>query len=225
MNDERFRALPAVEPLVERALAALAADGPAGDAPPRSLVVEAVRTVLAAERAALAADPTAAVDAEGDRLARVVERARALARPRQERVINATGVVLHTNLGRAPLSKAARRALDEASRGYLSLEYDVPEGKRSKGRGLTVAKTGVARLAIEMDCPIVPVAVTGSDKFFKRFPHRTRVRIEFLPPLLPKPGESPLVLTDRLMFTLAQSLPEDMRGVYAEMPQGFAMQM
>ena len=100
-----------------------------------------------------------------------------------------------------------------------------PEGKRSKGRGLTVAKTGVARLAIEMDCPIVLVAVSGSDKFFKRFPRRARVRIEFLPPLLPKPGESPLVLTDRLMFTLAQSLPEDMRGVYAEMPQGFAMQM
>jgi 1-acyl-sn-glycerol-3-phosphate acyltransferase len=100
-----------------------------------------------------------------------------------------------------------------------------PEGKRSKGKGLTVAKTGVARLAIETDCPIVLVAVTGSDKFFKRFPHRARVRIEFLPPLHSKPGESPLALTDRLMFTLAQALPEDMRGVYAEMPQGFAMQM
>jgi hypothetical protein len=52
-----------------------------------------------------------------------------------------------------------------------------------------------------------------------------RVRIEFLPPLLPKPGENPLALTDRLMFTLAQSLPENMRGAYAEMPRGFAMQM
>ncbi|HSB02151.1 MAG TPA: lysophospholipid acyltransferase family protein [Anaerolineales bacterium] len=98
-----------------------------------------------------------------------------------------------------------------------------PEGTRSKGKGLAVAKTGVARLAIEADCPIVLTAVTGSDKFFKRFPHRTSVRIEFLPPLLPKTGESPLALTDRLMFTLAQALPEDMRGVYAEMPRGFAM--
>jgi len=132
MNDVRFRALPAVEPLVERALAALAADGPAGDAPPRALVVEAARAILAAERAALTTDPAAAVEAEGDRLQRIVERARSLARPRQERVINATGVVLHTNLGRAPLSKAARRALDEAARGYLSLEYDVAEGTRSK---------------------------------------------------------------------------------------------
>ncbi len=100
-----------------------------------------------------------------------------------------------------------------------------PEGKRSKGRGLAVAKTGVARLALEANCPIVLVAVTGSDKFFKRFPQRTRIRIEFLPPLLSKPGENPLALTDRLMFTLAQSLPTEMRGVYAEMPEGFAMQM
>jgi 1-acyl-sn-glycerol-3-phosphate acyltransferase len=100
-----------------------------------------------------------------------------------------------------------------------------PEGQRSKGRGLLVAKTGAARLAIDANCPIVMAAVTGSDKFFKRFPHRVRVRIEFLPPLLPKPGENPLALTDRLMFTLAQSLPENMRGAYAEMPRGFAMQM
>ncbi len=100
-----------------------------------------------------------------------------------------------------------------------------PEGKRSKGRGLSVAKTGVARLAIEANCSIVLVAVTGSDKFFKRFPHRTRVQIKFLPPLLPRHGETPLALTDRLMFTLAQSLPKELRGVYAEMPEGFAMQM
>ncbi len=69
------------------------------------------------------------------------------------------------------------------------------------------------------------VAVTGSDKFFGRFPRRARVRVEFLPPLAPKPGENPLALTDRLMFTLAQSLPEEMRGVYARMPEGFAMQI
>jgi len=45
------------------------------------------------------------------------------------RVINATGVVLHTNLGRAPLSEAARRALEAAS-GYCSLEYDTTTGAR-----------------------------------------------------------------------------------------------
>lgn len=98
-----------------------------------------------------------------------------------------------------------------------------PEGKRSKGKGLSVAKTGAARLAIEANCPIVPMAVVGSDRFFKRFPHRTCVQITILPPLLPKQGEDPLALTDRLMFTLAQALPETMRGVYAELPKGFTM--
>jgi len=45
-----------------------------------------------------------------------------------------------------------------------------PEGKRSKRKGLTVAKTGAARLAIEAACPIVPMIVVGSDQFFKRVP-------------------------------------------------------
>lgn len=96
-----------------------------------------------------------------------------------------------------------------------------PEGKRSKGRGLSIAKTGAAHLSIELLCPIVPTAIVGSDLFFKRFPRRTRVSVRFLPPLLPRLGESPLALTDRLMFTLAQALPEEMRGVYANVPTGF----
>jgi 1-acyl-sn-glycerol-3-phosphate acyltransferase len=96
-----------------------------------------------------------------------------------------------------------------------------PEGTRSKGSGLKVAKTGTAKLAIEAGCPIVPMAIVGSDRFFKRLPHRARVQILILPPILPNPDESPLALTDRLMFTLAQALPESMRGVYKEIPAGF----
>jgi L-seryl-tRNA(Ser) seleniumtransferase len=45
-------------------------------------------------------------------------------------VINASGVILHTNLGRAPLSDAALRAMDEVSRYYSNLEYDLPKGQR-----------------------------------------------------------------------------------------------
>jgi L-seryl-tRNA(Ser) seleniumtransferase len=45
-------------------------------------------------------------------------------------VINATGVILHTNLGRAPLSDAAIRAMDAVSRGYSNLEYDLAKGQR-----------------------------------------------------------------------------------------------
>src|SRR6185503_19657198 len=52
------------------------------------------------------------------------------------RVINATGVLLHTNLGRAPLSVAARAALEEAA-GYCNLEYDVATGAWGK-RGARV---------------------------------------------------------------------------------------
>jgi 1-acyl-sn-glycerol-3-phosphate acyltransferase len=98
-----------------------------------------------------------------------------------------------------------------------------PEGKRSKGKGLSVAKTGAARLALDANCPIVPMAIVGSDQFFRRFPRRTRVSITILPPLIPQMGENPLTLTDRLMFTLAQALPKEMRGVYAEVPDGFTM--
>ena len=95
------------------------------------------------------------------------------------------------------------------------------EGKRSKGRGLGVAKTGTARLAIKMNCPIVPMTVIGTDHIFKRFPTRSNVTLKLLPPILPDPGDTPLSLTDRLMFTLAAGLPESMRGVYADMPKGF----
>jgi len=96
-----------------------------------------------------------------------------------------------------------------------------PEGTRSKGRGLSVAKTGSARLALDANCPIVPLAVIGTDSLFKRFPRRTLVTIKLLPPILPKPGETPLALMDRVVFALASELPPEMRGVYAEVPKGF----
>ena len=82
-----------------------------------------------------------------------------------------------------------------------------PEGKRSKGKGLGVAKTGTARMAIEINCPIIPMTVIGTDQFFKRFPRRACVTVKLLPPILPNPNDSPLSLTDRLMFTLATELP------------------
>jgi L-seryl-tRNA(Ser) seleniumtransferase len=59
-------------------------------------------------------------------------------------VINATGVILHTNLGRAPLSRAAIAAIQVAAQGYSNLEYDLPRGKR--GSRLVHAEALIARL-------------------------------------------------------------------------------
>jgi 1-acyl-sn-glycerol-3-phosphate acyltransferase len=97
-----------------------------------------------------------------------------------------------------------------------------PEGKRSKGKGLAVAKTGAARLAIEAECPIVPMIVLGRISFSKGF----RVGHLSKSPCFRTAAQSarnPLALTDRLMFSLARALPDEMRGVYAEVPRGFEM--
>jgi L-seryl-tRNA(Ser) seleniumtransferase len=73
-------------------------------------------------------------------LAEAIERMQANARSESQAglktVINATGVILHTNLGRAPLSQAAREAIDRAT-GYCSLEYDLASGSRG-GRAARV---------------------------------------------------------------------------------------
>ena len=53
-----------------------------------------------------------------------------LLRPRPRRVINAAGIIIHTNLGRAPLSQAALDAMHAVGRGYSDLEYDLPAGQR-----------------------------------------------------------------------------------------------
>ena len=89
----------------------------------------ACRTILDAERAARR--DGAAVHADGTALAEAAERwlrARLDAGPR--RVINATGVVVHTNLGRAPLSAAARAAVNRVARGYSDLELELDTGRR-----------------------------------------------------------------------------------------------
>jgi len=98
-----------------------------------------------------------------------------------------------------------------------------PEGTRSRGKGLGLAKTGTARFAIEKQVPVIPMAITGSDKFFHEFPKRNPVRVVLCRPIFPAPGEDALSLTDRIMFSIAANLPEEMRGVYKEVPAGFSV--
>jgi 1-acyl-sn-glycerol-3-phosphate acyltransferase len=96
-----------------------------------------------------------------------------------------------------------------------------PEGTRNRGRGLRVAKTGAARLALTAQCPIVPMALIGSHQLFKRLTRRTQVTVILGVPVIPSKDETALALTDRLMFSLAELLPRELRGVYAHHPAGF----
>ena len=82
---------------------------------------------------------------------------------RLRRVINATGVILHTNLGRAPLSEAARRAITEAASGYCTLEYDVAGGTRGRrGAGaedLLAHLTGAEAALVVNNCAAAALLV------------------------------------------------------------------
>jgi 1-acyl-sn-glycerol-3-phosphate acyltransferase len=96
-----------------------------------------------------------------------------------------------------------------------------PEGTRNKGQGLRPAKTGAARLALKLDCPIVPMAVHGTQYLFRNFPKRIPVKISIGEPIYAEHGETVLNLTDRMMFALADMLPPEARGAYRYRPAGF----
>jgi 1-acyl-sn-glycerol-3-phosphate acyltransferase len=96
-----------------------------------------------------------------------------------------------------------------------------PEGSRSKGLGLRAGKTGAARLALQAGCAIIPVAIAGTHKMFNDFPKRTLIKLVIGEPIQPDSKESTLSLTDRMMFSIADMLPEDLRGVYSKRPIGF----
>ncbi len=93
-----------------------------------ALVVEAIRAALESARAGIRAGGEAPMPAL--LIDDIAERILEATRPTLRRVINATGVILHTNLGRAPLSEDARQALQEAALGYSNLEYDLEAGER-----------------------------------------------------------------------------------------------
>ena len=85
---------------------------------------------------------------------------------RLRRVINATGVVLHTNLGRAPLSDAARRAIVEEAAGYCSLEYDVFKGERGRrgprAEDLLASITGAEAALMVNNCAAAALLVLNT---------------------------------------------------------------
>ncbi len=111
---DRLRALPPVGELAARLSGV-----------PHGAAVRAAREAVAEARERVLAGGEAGdlERAARDRLALLLE---GTLRP----VVNATGVIVHTNLGRAPLAEAAREAAAESASGYANLEYDVREGRR-----------------------------------------------------------------------------------------------
>src|SRR5258708_4909108 len=96
----------------------------------RDLTREALRMALDAARQWIRQGGNAPVPGELLRAAASVLRTRQTSTLRS--VINATGVILHTNLGRAPLSESAQQAMVNIATGYSTLEYELEEGKRGK---------------------------------------------------------------------------------------------
>lgn len=92
----------------------------------REAIGDLRRRILAGERPCADASEAARAAVEG-----AVARALACLRPSLRRVVNATGVVVHTNLGRSPLPEEAVRAVANVARGYSTLEYDV--GSMARG--------------------------------------------------------------------------------------------
>jgi L-seryl-tRNA(Ser) seleniumtransferase len=120
-----LRDLPSVEELLQTQTAAdlIARFG-------RPLTLTAIRETLDKIRARFTSGTITALPLHDLILAQTDSLLNSWVKPTLIPVINATGVILHTNLGRAPLSDATIRAMDAVSRGYSNLEYDLEKGAR-----------------------------------------------------------------------------------------------
>jgi L-seryl-tRNA(Ser) seleniumtransferase len=151
-----LRELPSVDKLVSgEELSALS------ERHGRPLVVAAARAALARAREELSmgCEP-------GDIVARAVYEVHARLRPNLRRVLNATGVVVHTNLGRAPLAPQALARIHEAGAGYTNLEYDVGAGTRGSrqdhvGALLRELTTAEAALVVNNNAAAVLLALAA----------------------------------------------------------------
>lgn len=123
MSDNPFRDLPSVDALAGDITSTL----------PRPLVVEAARVAIETARRDLATGGQGDARAEAARLVRAMERSAG------RRVINASGVLLHTNLGRAPWAKRAISSAAGVASGYGNIEMDLESGARGR-RGAYVER-------------------------------------------------------------------------------------
>ena len=127
--------IPSVNEVVERVTTAAAV--------PRPLVVDATRAVIDQYRQSLLADDGVSVSTE-TLATRVAERLVRELRPPLAPLINATGIIIHTGLGRAPLARGAVDAMAAVAGGYAPVELDMETGRR--GRRTDVVRELLCRL-------------------------------------------------------------------------------
>lgn len=156
-NAELLRQLPSVNELLQHANGLLKIEG-------HQRTVQALRIALESVRTAIkqgAPLPTAA---------EIIDQARSALQAsldtRHSPLINATGVIIHTNLGRAPLSTAAQAAMLAAAQDYSPLEFDMQSGQRGK-RGAHVEQllceiTGAEAALIVNNCAFATVLMLGA---------------------------------------------------------------
>ncbi|MCH8200676.1 MAG: L-seryl-tRNA(Sec) selenium transferase [Chloroflexi bacterium] len=118
MSENPYRALPSVDRLLARDDVRAAGDAAA----------DLVRQALESAREAIATGREA--PSEDEIAEQIAGLAQLVLEPSLRRVINASGVIVHTNLGRAPLSEAAIEAMALVAKGYSNLEFDLGEGER-----------------------------------------------------------------------------------------------
>lgn len=155
-----LRSLPKTDELLKREdLAAL------GTTVPRAVVVDSVRDAVDSVRARILSGEAIAFD-DGTVAADAIARAGARMRPSLHPVINATGIIVHTNLGRSRLSEDALRAVVEVAGNYSTLEYDVESGGRGSRHShverLICDVTGAeAAMAVNNNAAAVLLGIAG----------------------------------------------------------------
>lgn len=121
-------------------------------------------------------------------------------------------------IGAFPVKRGTydRSALDQALR-ILKQGQALgmfPEGTRTYGKGLLPAKGGTAILAIKMNCPIIPIAMDGTQQILKNILKRPQVNITVCSPVFPDGKMTPVELSEKYMRVIAKKLPLELRGEY-----------